>query len=75
MNKETKKRKINIKILLKVLSENPRDADAWALIGKILFIQNDISGALTFTRKALSIDSGHFEASELLIKINEKKSL
>ena len=62
-------------LLVNLISENPRDADAWALIGKILFIQNDISGAITFTRKALSIDSGHLEASELMIKINEKKSL
>ena len=32
--------------------------------------------ATTFTRKAAKeLDSGHLEASELMIKINEKKSL
>ena len=58
-------------ILLDVISLKDKNVDAWALIGKILYYQEDINGAITFTRRALSIDSTHEEASELLIQIKK----
>ena len=44
-------------------------ADAYYLIGKILYEQEDKLGALSFVKKAISIDSGHEEANEFLLKL------
>lgn len=56
-------------ILVEIISMDEKYADAWALIGNILHKQDDISGAINFTKKALSIDSGHEEASLLLSEL------
>ncbi|MBO7713983.1 MAG: DEAD/DEAH box helicase [Methanobrevibacter sp.] len=44
-------------------------ADAYYLIGKILYEQDDKLGALSFVKKAISIDSGHEEANEFLLEL------
>ena len=44
-------------------------ADAYYLIGKILYEQEDEMGALFFVKKAISIDSGHEEANEFIFKL------
>ena len=44
-------------------------ADAYYLIGRILYEQGDQMGALSFVKKALSIDSGHEEANEFIFKL------
>ena len=44
-------------------------ADAYYLIGKILYEQEDKLGALSFVKKAISIDSGHEEANEFLLEL------
>ena len=44
-------------------------ADAYCLIGKILYEQDDKTGALYFVKKAISIDPGHEEANEFIFKL------
>ena len=44
-------------------------ADAYYLIGKILYEQDDRMGALSFVKKAISIDSGHEEANEFYLEL------
>ena len=44
-------------------------ADAYYLIGKILYEQDDKLGALSFVKKAISIDSGHEDANEFLLEL------
>ena len=44
-------------------------ADAYYLIGKILYEQDDKLGALSFVKKAISIDPGHEDANEFLLKL------
>ena len=44
-------------------------ADAYYLIGKILYEQEDKLGALSFVKKAISIDSGHEEANDFLLQL------
>ena len=44
-------------------------ADAYYLIGKILYMQDDKMGALSFVKKAISIDSGHEEANEFYLEL------
>lgn len=46
-------------------------ADAYYLIGKILYLQDDIMGALSFVKKAISIDSGHEEANEFYLELKK----
>ena len=46
-----------------------RYADAYALLGKILYNQGDKSGARIFTKKALSLDSANEIASELYFEL------
>lgn len=59
-------------ILLDIISKDMRNADAWALIGEILYEQGDKSGAINYTKRALSIDSGHEGANELLLELEGK---
>ena len=44
-------------------------ADAYFLIGKILYMQEDKMGALSFVKKAISIDPGHEEANEFYLEL------
>ena len=44
-------------------------ADAYYLIGKILYEQDDNLGALSFVKKAISIDPGHEEANEFYLEL------
>ena len=44
-------------------------ADAYYLIGKLLYEQDDKLGALSFVKKAISIDPGHEDANEFLLKL------
>ena len=44
-------------------------ADAYCLIGKILYEQDDKTGALSFVKKAITIDPGHEEANEFIFKL------
>lgn len=44
-------------------------ADAYYLIGKILYEQDDKLGALSFVKKAISIDQGHEDANEFLLEL------
>ncbi|MBQ2962142.1 DEAD/DEAH box helicase [Methanobrevibacter sp.] len=44
-------------------------ADAYYLIGRILYEQEDKMGALSFVKKAISIDSAHEEANEFLLEL------
>ena len=44
-------------------------ADAYYLIGKILYEQDDKLGALSFVKKAISIDPGHEEANEFYLEL------
>ncbi|MDO5849230.1 MAG: DEAD/DEAH box helicase [Methanobrevibacter sp.] len=56
-------------ILNDIIAKNSRYADAYALLGRILYRQGDKSGAVMFTKKALSIDSANEMASELLFEL------
>ena len=47
-------------------------ADAYYLIGKILHMQDDKMGALSFVKKALSIDSTHEEANEFFMELKNQ---
>lgn len=58
-------------LLADLITIDSKNADAWYLIGKILFEQDDIKGASNFIKKTLAIDSGHLEANDLMIKINK----
>lgn len=44
-------------------------ADAYYLIGKILYEQDDPLGALSFVKKAISIDPGHEDANEFYLEL------
>ena len=44
-------------------------ADAYYLIGKILYEQDDKLGALSFVKKAISIDPVHEDANEFLLEL------
>ena len=44
-------------------------ADAYYLIGKILYMQEDKMGALSFVKKAISIDPVHEEANEFYLDL------
>ena len=46
-------------------------ADAYYLIGKILYKQDDNMGALSFIKKAISIDPGHEDANEFYLKLKK----
>ena len=46
-------------------------ADAYYLIGKILYMQDDKMGAMSFVKKAISIDSGHEEANEFYLELKK----
>ena len=46
-------------------------ADAYYLIGKILYEQEDSLGAISFVRKAISIDPGHEDANEFYMQLKK----
>lgn len=56
-------------ILNDIIAMDSRYADAYALLGKILYNQGDKSGARIFTKKALSLDSANEIASELYFEL------
>lgn len=56
-------------ILNDILARDSKYADAYALLGKILYCQGDRSGAMMFTKKALSLDSANEMASELIFDL------
>lgn len=58
-------------ILVELIATDKNNVDAWVLIGKILYKQGDIKGATSFIKKALTIDSSHFEAGELMLKLKD----
>lgn len=47
------------------------NADAYYLIGKILYVQGDKKGAVSFVKKAISLEGAHEEANDLLIEIKK----
>ena len=47
------------------------NADAYYLIGRILYLQEDKNGAFSFVKKAISLEGAHEEANELLIEIKK----
>lgn len=56
-------------ILNNIISNESKYANAYALLGKILYKQSDKNGARMFAKKALSIDSSNEIASQLLLKL------
>lgn len=56
-------------ILNDIIAKDSKYADAYALLGKILYNQGDKSGAVIFTKKALSLDSANEIASELYFEL------
>ena len=52
-------------------SEIKINADAYYLIGKILYVQGDKKGAVSFVKKAISLEGAHEEANDLLIEIKK----
>ncbi|MGL6299073.1 MAG: tetratricopeptide repeat protein, partial [Methanobacteriaceae archaeon] len=52
-------------ILSDLISSNKDFADAWYLLGAILYEQGDPDSA-SFLMKAVSIEKGHIKAKELL---------
>lgn len=56
-------------ILNTILAADSKYADAYALLGLILYRQKDKAGAAMFAKKALSIDSANEMASELLFEL------
>ena len=61
-------------VLNNILAKNNKDTDALALMGEILFKQEQNDIALIFTKKALSIDRANKKACELenLLTSNKK---
>lgn len=47
------------------------NADAYYLIGKILYVQGDKKGAVSFVKKAISLEGAYEEANDLLIEIKK----
>ena len=47
-------------------------ADAYYLIGKILYLQDDKMGAMSFVKKAISIDNGHEDANDFLLELKNR---
>ena len=64
-------------VLNNILAKNNKDADALALMGEILFKQDQNDIALVFTKKALSIDRANMRACELedLLTTNKKEDI
>lgn len=52
-----------------IINYDNQSADAYYLIGKILFIQGDSMGALSFVKKALSIEPAHELANEFYFEL------
>lgn len=52
-----------------IINYDNQSADAYYLIGKILFIQGDSRGALSFVKKALSIEPAHELANEFYFEL------
>ena len=54
-----------------IINYDNQYADAYYLIGKILFIQGDKMGALSFVKKALSIEPAHESANEFYLELKK----
>ncbi|MCL2116320.1 MAG: DEAD/DEAH box helicase [Methanobrevibacter sp.] len=61
-------------ILVDIIDTDKNYSDAWYLLGLILNMQGDTSGASNFLMKTLSIDPAHENASNLLKEIKNKTS-
>ena len=60
------------------VSENPNDASAWRMLGKLRRKQGDIEGARTALESALQIDdsntAAHFDLAELFASLGETQT-
>ena len=52
-----------------IISYDNQNADAYYLIGKILYEQGDSHGALSFVKKSLSIEPAHESANEFYLEL------
>lgn len=59
-------------LLVDIINIDKSFADAWYLLGDILYQQGDIKGGINFLKRALNIDAGHIEANKLYLELKDK---
>lgn len=59
-------------LLVEIINNDKNYSNAWYMLGNILNIQGDKQGAISFLKKAISINPAHEDANDLYLELTSK---